>query len=592
MDCGKKYKKLNQIYKKKLNKLEKTFNIRLIWVGLLMLGLLLSAFFPDWHLGLPSLILFGFPFIYAVVKTQRLKKHIRELEHAQVFYRRQHLRQKGTYQNDARKKAKVNTIADDLDLLGPQSVFTMIDETIMHYSTQKFLDLLLNGDLSQKSILERQTRTKKWQRLTPQFIKWLVRTLAQIPEKNTFENTADFEDLLKAKKDFFGPFLFEIGLWIAFLAFIITLVVYCFISTPFALSVLAITWTIFFLFSMFSLKYNGGAFSHAQALEIHLPLQSTYFNGMYQIAQANKEDMSDLSQPLIKHNPQKYFANISSVVSFLGVQSNPLLLVIINSLLPWNAFFAKKLIKTKSQLNSIYEDIKRAMTQIEVQISLVFLYDFQTKTLPTFTKDVAIKTKNAYHPLIERSKAVKNSIFISNKSPVILITGSNMSGKSTFLRTIGINQLLALMGASVFADSFETFIGKTFTCIRVSDSLQQGSSYFYSEVVRIHNLLSEAKKQPSLFLIDEIFKGTNSRERLLGSQALIKALCNSKSLGFVTTHDIELTSAIKGLENWHFTDHTQNDILMFDYQIKKGAAKTTNALKVMKSVGLPVDAYL
>ena len=164
-----------------------------------------------------------------------------------------------------------------------------------------------------------------------------------------------------------------------------------------------------------------------------------------------------------------------------------------------------------------------------------------------------------------------------------------MSGKSTFLRTIGINQMLTLMGASVFAKNFQTFIGKTLTCIRVSDSIQQGASYFYSEVLRISHLLSEVKKQPSLFLIDEIFKGTNSRERLIGSKALIQALYDSKSLGLITTHDIELATTVKGLENWHFTDQTVDDVLVFDHQIRKGPAKSTNALKVMKSLGLPIE---
>ena len=93
-------------------------------------------------------------------------------------------------------------------------------------------------------------------------------------------------------------------------------------------------------------------------------------------------------------------------------------------------------------------------------------------------------------------------------------------------------------------------------------------------------------------MIDEIFKGTNSRERLIGSKALIQALCDSKSLGLITTHDIELATAVKGLENWHFTDQTVDDLLVFDHKIKKGPATSTNALKVMKSLGLPIEVNL
>ena len=589
MDCERRYKKLDRIYQKKQVELEKHFNLRLMCIALLLLGLLLAAFFPNWHLGLPILLIFGVPFFYFVKKSQALQKHLKCLRELQKFYQRQHQRLQGTYEDQSYEPALSNDITNDLDLMGPRSVFAIMNETLLLHSRQELLKLLLTGDSSKDSILNRQTRTKEWQKFASQFIKWVARTLALIPDQkaNVLQATSFFENLLKANKNFSGPKISEIGLWIAFWSFVATFLLYCYFGTALLFEVFSMIWVVFFLFSMFNLRYNSGAFFYAQSLENHLSFQYSYFHGMYKIAKAC--NLSPLSDHLLKHNPQKYFLYISRTVSFLSVQSNPLLLLVINAFLPWNHFFAKKLVKKVSQLDHIYDDLKDSMSKIETQISLVFFYTFQTKTFPTFSENILINAQNIFHPLIKRSQAKKNSIQISHQRPVVLITGSNMSGKSTFLRTIGINQMLALMGASVFADSFQTFIGKTLTCIQVSDSVQQGASYFYSEVLRISRLLSEVQKQPSLFLIDEIFKGTNSKERLIGSKALIEKLYKSKSLGLITTHDVELATAVKDLDNWHFTDQTVDHILTFDYQIRKGPAKSTNALKVMKSLGLPVS---
>lgn len=589
MKIEKRHKKLEKIYQKRQVELEKAFNSRLIWIALLISGLFLAAFLPTWHLGLPSLLIFGIPFIYYIQKTKTLKRHLREIKELQKFYDRQQKRKEGVYEDESYSPPILNDISNDLDLMGPRSVFTLIDETLSPHSKQVLLKLLLEGDSSKQSILDRQTRTKKWQKITSQFVKWIARTRGFIPEEqaNKPENISTFENLLKSHRTFSGPKIIEIGLWVTFWVFVTTFIFYCYLATPSSFTVFSIAWVVFFLFSMYCLKYNSSAFFHAQSLENHLPFQYSYFYGMYKIVKSNA--LPDLPEKLLKYKPHKYFSRISTLVSFLSLQSHPIILLIINAILPWNQFFANRLTKAISKLNDIYNDLKDSMAQIEVQISLVFLYTFQTKTFPTFSETVSIDAKNIFHPLINRSEAKANSITIHPDHPIILITGSNMSGKSTFLRTIGINQMLTLMGASVFAKNFQTFIGKTLTCIRVSDSIQQGASYFYSEVLRISHLLSEVKKQPSLFLIDEIFKGTNSRERLIGSKALIQALYDSKSLGLITTHDIELATTVKGLENWHFTDQTVDDVLVFDHQIRKGPAKSTNALKVMKSLGLPIE---
>jgi len=170
-----------------------------------------------------------------------------------------------------------------------------------------------------------------------------------------------------------------------------------------------------------------------------------------------------------------------------------------------------------------------------------------------------------------------------------------MSGKSTFLRTLGVNLCLAYAGAPVDASSFQTTLFRLFTCIRVSDSVTDGYSYFYAEVKRLKALLVELEQPdgfPLFFLIDEIFKGTNNRERLIGSRAYIKALVGRNCIGVISTHDLELVKladSIPQVTNAHFREEVIDTHMVFDYLLRPGPSPTTNALKIMQMEGLPVS---
>jgi DNA mismatch repair ATPase MutS len=178
---------------------------------------------------------------------------------------------------------------------------------------------------------------------------------------------------------------------------------------------------------------------------------------------------------------------------------------------------------------------------------------------------------------------------------VALITGSNMSGKSTFLRTVGVNLALAYAGAPVNAAKLDLHLMRLFTCIQVADSLADGFSYFYAEVHRLKRLLDQMKindSVPLFYLIDEIFRGTNNRERRIGSRAYVQALANSAGVGIISTHDLELAKlAIESnsILNYNFRDDVIEGKMVFDYCLRPGPSPTTNALKIMELEGLPVD---
>ncbi|MEJ2495513.1 MAG: hypothetical protein P8Y79_14445, partial [Ignavibacteriaceae bacterium] len=162
------------------------------------------------------------------------------------------------------------------------------------------------------------------------------------------------------------------------------------------------------------------------------------------------------------------------------------------------------------------------------------------------------------------------------------------------VKTAGVNLALAFAGSVVNATKVETNLFRLFTCINISDSITDGISYFYAEVKRLKNILEEIKTEiemPVFYLIDEIFKGTNNLERLIGSKSYITALSGLNATGLISTHDLELIKLendIPQISNYHFKEDVSNGKMIFDYRLRKGPSPTTNALKIMEIEGLPV----
>jgi hypothetical protein len=197
------------------------------------------------------------------------------------------------------------------------------------------------------------------------------------------------------------------------------------------------------------------------------------------------------------------------------------------------------------------------------------------------------------HPLLTREECVRNDLDLGAGLRMLVVSGSNMSGKSTLLRAVGVNVVLALAGAPVRARRLRLsplVVGAT---LRVQDSLQAGVSRFYAEILRVRQLLDLARGSPPLlFLLDELFQGTNSHDRRVGAEAVIRRLVDSGALGLVTTHDLALTGIADRLgpraANVHFEDCFEGGVMTFDYRMKPGVVQNTNGLALMRAVGIEV----
>ncbi|MGH9888706.1 MAG: MutS-related protein, partial [bacterium] len=197
------------------------------------------------------------------------------------------------------------------------------------------------------------------------------------------------------------------------------------------------------------------------------------------------------------------------------------------------------------------------------------------------------------HPLLPRTSAVPNDVGLGEEPRLLLVSGSNMSGKSTLLRTVGVNLVLAQAGAPVRAASFTVSPLSLGSSIRVHDSLQEGSSRFYAEITRLRQVMElAAARPPLLFLLDEILHGTNSSDRRVGAEAVIQGLLLRGAIGLVTTHDLALAEAAEALapraRNVHFEDHVEDGRIAFDYRMRDGVVTKSNALALMRAVGLEV----
>ena len=237
----------------------------------------------------------------------------------------------------------------------------------------------------------------------------------------------------------------------------------------------------------------------------------------------------------------------------------------------------------------------QAIGDLEALISLSgYSYEHPDDPFPELVDGAAsFEAASIGHPLLAGAVCVRNDVAIAGDTRVLLISGSNMSGKSTLLRTVGINTVLAMAGAPVRAQRLRLSPLQVGANIRINDSLHEGSSRFYAEITRLRHLNElAAHTPPLLFLLDEVLQGTNSRDRFVGAQGVIRALLGRGSIGLVTTHDLALTeidvAAGGRLRNLHFQDELRDGRMKFDFKLHEGIVTKSNGLELMRSIGLDV----
>lgn len=259
----------------------------------------------------------------------------------------------------------------------------------------------------------------------------------------------------------------------------------------------------------------------------------------------------------------------------------------VNLVVPFNDILITKYLKFSKNNPLILESSIEALQYFEIIASLANI-PFTKNNIcnPNIDQNIDLSFTNLKHPLLIEDDCISNDFEI--KENINVITGSNMSGKTSFLRTIATNIVLMKAGTHVLASSFNSSNFRIFTSMRVKDDIQNGISTFYAELLRIKDALDySSNKEPMILLVDEIFKGTNMNDRLLGAKSVMKKLDLNHVILFITTHDFELCdyNEVK-LANYHFSEYYVDNKIKFDYLVKKGKCQTTNAIYLMKNTGI------
>lgn len=287
---------------------------------------------------------------------------------------------------------------------------------------------------------------------------------------------------------------------------------------------------------------------------------------------------------------KQMIGRISSLGDSSELLISPLPHLILNILCLWDLWKIKSLEKWKLKFENLWNDLQILILKTDAELPFVnFGFLFPEANFAISSPAGNLGAKSLVHPLLPKESRVFNPLTKMLPGDLMIVTGSNMSGKTTYLRSIAMSLLLAGAGAPVLGSEFEFPEFQIHTLIRSQDSMEDGVSFFYSEVRRLSSIIQTAdnhKKVPILFL-DEILKGTNSKERYIATREILSVLREKQTIVFLTTHDLKLAE-IPWAKRFHFTELEVDGQMDFDYKIRDGVSGSTNALKILKKAGIPI----
>lgn len=486
------------------------------------------------------------------------------------------------------------SLAFDLDLTGYRSLHHLLDTTISRHGTQLLADRLTHARPDLDAIARRQNIVRE---LKP---RGRFRERFRLTYRLVLKRELEGDNLLEWLKTAFPSARLLWALPVATVLVAVNLalyVLYQFLGYPpfFLLSLVA--YTGFYFWNKAPLENALGALVRVNAeLEKFRAIVEYLERAPY----ANAPHLAALCEPFRDKTPRpsRQLRRIQWITAGVGLRSNPLIGTLLNLVLPWDFALAFLADRQRARVAQTLPEWVRVVHELDALIALGnFAALHPGAAFPEIRAGAqpVLQATKLGHPLIPAAARVTNDFEIRTLGEVEILTGSNMAGKSTFLKTVGVNLCLAYAGAPVVAARFVAQPFRLHACIRITDSIVDGFSYFYAEVKCLKRLLLELGAQddlPLLYLVDEIFRGTNNRERLIGSRAYIRSLLGARGAGLIATHDLELARLAEDnalAHNFHFRDEVGEGRLVFDYLLHPGPSPTTNALKIMEMEGLPVD---
>jgi len=476
----------------------------------------------------------------------------------------------------------------DLDLFGIGSMFQFLNRTVTNRGKVYLAALLNQSQRPVEEIIEKQVAIQElaeeldWRQ---QFLARGKETEDQKNPKRTDESLGQFIGLKSAKavkyllKTLPILTLLLVGLSLAGL-----------LINAFFLVAIFSQWIIFILYSKTISKFQKQFESQAKRLgrysNLLQQIEMKHFQSSYLVLMKEKLTKDGKTASSIT-------AELQKTLNEFDYRQNILVGFVLNSVFLWDLRCIYRMFRWQQKYSEELPVWFKVIAEMDALISLANCnYNHPEWNTPMLTDSgFQINAIGLGHPLIDEARCVRNSFTIAGTEQIAIITGANMAGKSTFLRTVGINLILAANGCKICASSFEFSPVRVFTNMRTSDNLMNDESYFYAELLRLQAMLNLLRNGEKLFVIvDEMLKGTNSVDKLNGSKELIRQLIALKTHGIVATHDLGLTELAEtypgSLKNQCFEVQLHNDDLNFDYKLTDGVTRTMNATFLMKKMGI------
>lgn len=481
-----------------------------------------------------------------------------------------------------------DSYAGDLDIFGRSSMYQYINRTCSQQGNKLLANWLMNA-ADKQEILSRQNAVQELSRQTEWRQELQARSSTSVI---SFAGQEAIQSWLKETNSFGQATYWQIILYLVPALAITSLMCYLYdlVDTPRFLILL-----LFFsiIASYISRKVNP----FYRKLSKITAETNTLFNIINCIENASFQDplLSALKKQFHTETKKasKRVKELNGILNRFDYRLNPIVFIPLNIFLLWDLQQILQLEKWKKQNNQEVSHWFDAMAKFEVLSSIGTLaFNHPDWCFPTFNSDQPEFTATLLrHPLIKPTASVANDFSTIGQGKINIITGSNMAGKSTFLRSVGVNMILATMGAPVCATEMTVSPLKVMSSMRIKDNLEESTSTFYAELKKLKTIIDAVNSnQPVFILLDEILRGTNSLDRHTGSKALIRQLLKHNATGIVATHDLELAGMLQefpeGIHNYYFDAALDGEELYFDYTLKPGVCQNLNASILMKKIGI------
>jgi DNA mismatch repair ATPase MutS len=487
--------------------------------------------------------------------------------------------------------------ASDLDIFGKQSLFKLLNRTHT-YTGSATLANWLKSPAQKAEILNRQESIEELSgkidfRQDLEASAMLIEEVSEPTQKLISWSEEPKNETIKKP-------LFQYGKFLSYITVPLILAwVFGYIPIGYPLLLL--------IFHGYILKQIYDTVSHALDQTIRLSATLKAYANLSELIVNETftyQKLRDLQIDLSEASPA--IRVLEDILNKLGNRANPIFALIAGVPLLWDIQFFIKLENWKKAHRKNLPKWLSAIAEFETLNSFAGLQFANPNFVkPEISEEVILlRTKGLAHPMIRKSKRIANDIQLVGEGKTIIITGSNMSGKSTFQRTVAVNVVLALAGSVVCAETFACSCMQVFTSMRTQDSLEEDTSSFYAELKRLKTLilavgsgqfsvgsgeLAVGNHLPIIYFLDEILKGTNSKDRHEGAKALMLQLHRTTASGFISTHDVELGDEFDNqgfVENYSFSSEVVNDDLVFDYKLRSGVCHSFNASMLMKGIGI------